>query len=84
MSAAQPQLRDSAVELAGRVRAFIREKIIPLERDPRHTPHGPTEEFVRELRGLARREGMLAPHVGVKWGGHGLSHLETALVFRAA
>ena len=79
-----PQLRDSAVELAGRVRAFIREKIIPLERDPRQTPHGPTEEFVRELRDHARRAGMLAPHVGVKWGGHGLSHLETALVFRAA
>jgi acyl-CoA dehydrogenase len=79
-----PTVRDSTVELAAKVRSFIREKIVPLERDPRQTPHGPKEEFVRELRDLARGEGLLAPHVGVKWGGHGLSHLETALVFRAA
>jgi acyl-CoA dehydrogenase len=79
-----PTVRDSTVELAAKVRSFIREKIVPLERDARQTPHGPKEEFVRELRDLAKGEGLLAPHVGVQWGGRGLSHLETALVFRAA
>ena len=76
--------RESALELAAKVRTFIRERIIPFERDPRQTPHGPTEDFVHELRDVARAAGLLAPHVGVKWGGYGLTHLETAHVFRAA
>ena len=30
--------------LQQKTRAFIAEKIIPLEKDPRCTPHGPTED----------------------------------------
>lgn len=78
------QIRESTLTLAATVSAFIRNTIIPFERDLRQTPHGPAEDMVRELRGLARRAGLLAPHVGAAWGGHGLSHLETALVFGAA
>jgi len=33
-------IRDSTVELAAKVRSFVREKIIPLERDPRQTRPG--------------------------------------------
>ena len=76
--------RESTLTLAARVGAFVRETIIPYERDPRQTPHGPKDELVRELRDHARRAGLLAPHVSAAWGGHSLSHLETALVFRAA
>ena len=44
-------------ELQQRTRAFIRDKIIPLEGDERQTHHGPTEEFRRELVALAARRG---------------------------
>ena len=49
-----PDLRD----LQQRTRAFVRDKIIPLEGDPRQTAHGPTEEFRRELVTL----GLHPPH----------------------
>ena len=35
--------------LQARIRTFIADDIIPLESDPRRTPHGPTEELRREL-----------------------------------
>lgn len=71
-------------ELADRTRRFVRETLIPLEGDPRQTPHGPAPEFVAELRRAAADAGLLAPQVGREWGGHGLSHLETAAVLREA
>lgn len=77
-------IRESTLTLVATVSAFVRERIIPFERDPRLTPHGPEESLVRELRTLAGHAGLLAPHVTTAWGGHGLSHLETAHVFRAA
>src|ERR1700742_4046351 len=70
--------------LHARTRAFIRDRIIPLERDKRQTPHGPTEEFRRELVALAAAEGLVAPHVGVEYGGLGLSHVGKAVVFEEA
>ncbi len=79
-----PSIRESTLTLVAKVSAFVRDSIIPLERDPRLTPHGPADDLVRELRALAGRAGLLAPHVATAWGGHGLSHRETALVFRAA
>ena len=45
-----PELR----ELRDRTRRFIAEQVIPLERDPRQSAHGPSEELRRELVGLAR------------------------------
>ena len=71
-------------ELQQRTRAFIRDKIIPLEGDDRQTHHGPTEDFRRELVALAAAEGLIAPHVGVEYGGLGLSHVGKAVVFEEA
>jgi acyl-CoA dehydrogenase len=68
--------------LAARVEAFVREVIIPHEHDPRCGPHGPSEEFVLEMRGWARDAGLLTPHI-LADGSH-LTHRETALVLRAA
>lgn len=71
-------------ELAAKVDAFIRTKIIPYERDPRIEHHGPSDALAHELKALARAEGLLSPHVGVAYGGLGLNHREIATVFRAA
>src|SRR5678815_5441551 len=72
------------LELEARTAEFIRSVVIPYERDPRCTTHGPSEELVRELRAHARRAGLLAPQVGEEWGGHGLCHREIATVLRAS
>ncbi|MFN3546604.1 MAG: acyl-CoA dehydrogenase family protein [Mesorhizobium sp.] len=70
--------------LAGEIGTFIRERIIPLESDPRWTSHGPTEDFRRELVGLARESGVLAPHSPAEYGGRDLSHFGRAVAFEAA
>ena len=67
-----------------RTRDFIRMRIVPLERDPRQTRHGPTDEFRRELNALADADGLLAPHVSPEWGGLGLGHVGKAIVFEEA
>lgn len=74
-------LSPELVELQQRTRAFIRDKIIPLEGDPRQGHHGPSEEFRRELVALAAAEGLVAPHVGSEYGGMGLNHVAKAVVF---
>lgn len=72
------------VELRDRVRAFVRDKIIPYEHDERLTAHGPSDDLRIELNGLARQAGLLAPHVSRHYGGLGLSHQQRAIVFEAA
>src|SRR5258707_8388298 len=72
------------IELKERTDLFVREDIMPREADPRQTPHGPAEEFRRELVALARARGLLSPHVGREWGGLGLDHRGKAVVFEAA
>jgi acyl-CoA dehydrogenase len=72
------------IDLETRTRRFVREVVIPYERDSRLTPHGPTPELVDELRAAARAAGLLAPQVPEEWGGYGLSHRETATVLRAS
>lgn len=69
-------------EIAARVEIFVNEEVVPYERDPRRTPHGPTQELVMELRSRARSAGVLTPHI-LQDGSH-LTHRETALVLRAA
>ena len=40
-----------ALDLAGRVEAFVRETVIPYESDPRRDHHGaPTDELVKALQ----------------------------------
>jgi acyl-CoA dehydrogenase len=75
---------DDLLELKERIARFVRDDFLPLEADPRQTPHGPTEAFRRELVALARARGLLSPHVGVEWGGLGLDHRGKAVVFEAA
>ncbi len=72
-----PELTD----LQDRTRAFIRDKIIPLEGDARQERHGPTDELRRELNALAKDAGLLAPHVAKEYGGLGLGHVGRAIVF---
>jgi acyl-CoA dehydrogenase len=70
--------------LQDEVRTFIAEQIIPLEKDPRQTAHGPSEELREELVGLARRAGLLTPHASKELGGRGWSHIEKAIAFEEA
>ncbi|HJU18122.1 MAG TPA: acyl-CoA dehydrogenase family protein [Stellaceae bacterium] len=72
------------LDLKERTEAFVHERIIPYENDPRQTPHGPEEGLRRELLAHARAAGLLAPHVGREWGGLGLDHRGRAVVFEAA
>lgn len=66
--------------IADRVEAFVREVVVPYERDARCTAHGPTEELVAELRNEARDAGLMTPHI-LPDGSH-LSQLETAAVLK--
>ena len=69
-----------AVEMAARVEAFVRDRIIPYEGDPRHDGHGPSDALVAEMRGLAREAGVLTPHI--KADGTHFSQLDTALILK--
>ena len=71
----------SSVEaLASRVERFVRDVVVPYERDPRCGAHGPSEELVLELRAKARTAGLMTPHILVD-GSH-LNQRETAIVLR--
>lgn len=70
-------------ELRDRVEAFIRDKVVPLEKDPRQHPHI-EEALRRELVAMARAEGLLSPHAPREYGGMGLDHRGMAVVFEAA
>jgi acyl-CoA dehydrogenase len=72
-------ISESALALADRVEAFVRETVFPYERDPRRDHHGaPLDELVWEMRGLAREAGVLTPHI--RPDGRHLSQRETAVV----
>lgn len=71
------------LQLEEKTKDFIRSVVIPYECDARLTRHGPNDELVVELRAHASAAGLLAPQAAVQWGGHGLSHCETATVLRA-
>ncbi|KTT71619.1 acyl-CoA dehydrogenase family protein [Sphingomonas endophytica] len=69
-----------AQEIGARVAAFVRQVVVPYERDPRRSAHGPSDELVAELRERARAAGVLTPHI-LPDGSH-LSQRETAYVLR--
>ena len=71
-------------ELQARTRTLVRDRIVPMEEDPRQDAHGPHEGLRQELQALARGQGLVAPHVSVEQGGLGLSHVGKALVFEEA
>ena len=70
--------------LRERTRQFIAEQVIPLESDPRHGAHGPSEDLRQELVARARAAGLLTPHASLEMGGLGLSHIAKAVVFEEA
>ncbi len=80
MLSASPALSQRAIEIGAKVEAFVRERIVPFEKDARCTTHGPTEEMSLELKQLARAAGVLTPHIFAD-GSH-LTQLETAYVLR--
>ena len=68
-----------ATEIADRVETFVREVVVPYERDPRRDHHDcPTDALVIELRDKARQAGVLTPHILP--GGDHLNQCETAVV----
>ena len=77
-------LSDELTDLKASVAAFVRDELIPLERDPRQGPHGPSDEFRRELNARALAAGLMAPHMPREWGGLGLDHRGKAVIFEAA
>jgi len=70
---------EKTLEIADRVERFVREEIVPYERDTRRDHHdAPTDELVMEMREKARAAGVLTPHI-LSDGSH-LSQRETAIV----
>ena len=70
---------EAALEIAARVEAFVRDVVVPYEKDPRRDHHDcPTDELVQEMRALARKAGVLTPHILAD--GRHLSQRETAVV----
>ncbi|MFI1914461.1 acyl-CoA dehydrogenase family protein [Nocardia sp. NPDC020380] len=67
-----------------RVRQFVIDKIVPFERDPRLTAHGPNDELRQEMVELARKEGLLTIQAPKELGGRGLTHVEQAVLYEAA
>lgn len=74
-------------ELAARgdtIRAFVDEQIVPFERDPRLTSHGPNEDLRTEMVELARKAGLLTFQAPRRFGGWEPTHTEQAVLFEAA
>ena len=71
-------------DLADRIGAFVREKVMPYENDPRWGSHGPSDEMRRELVALAKAAGVFGPHSPVEFGGLGLGHVGRAITFISA
>lgn len=69
---------DRAQAIADKVEAFVRETVIPYEKDPRCGFHGPSDDLVMEMREKARAAGVLTPHI-LPDGSH-LTQRETATV----
>ena len=67
-------------DLAGRVADFVKTRIVPYEKDPRWTPHGPTDELRVEMNDLARSAGVFAPHVPKEYGGSAIGFVARAFV----
>nr|WP_255648912.1 acyl-CoA dehydrogenase family protein [Frankia sp. ArI3] len=77
-------LPQELVDLRERVRSFVDNEIVPFERDPRLTAHGPTDELRQDLVGLARKAGLLTIQAPRRFGGRELTHVEQAVVYEAA
>ena len=77
-------LSQHQLDLQARTQRFVKEIVMPYERDPRQDAHGPSEELRNELVEHARTAGLLTPHASLAHGGMGLSHVDKAVVFEEA
>lgn len=73
---------DQVRDLVCRVEAFVREVVVPYEKDPRCDSHGPSDELVFELKDRARAAGLLTPHI-LPDGRH-LTQRQTAQVLKVS
>ncbi|MFG2129471.1 acyl-CoA dehydrogenase family protein [Streptomyces sp. NPDC048751] len=64
--------------------AFVRDVVIPAERECGGSVHDAPEDLRQTLQKGAREAGVFAPHVPPRWGGHGLDLRGQAVVFEAA
>lgn len=72
-----------SAQIAAKVEAFVRDVVVPYEKDPRRDHHDcPTQELVAELKEKARAAGVLTPHI--LGDGQHLSQRETAAVLQAS
>ena len=78
------EIPDDLAALRDEIRAFVVDKIVPYERDPRLTRHGPDEDLRTELVGLARDAGLLTFQAPRRFSGREPSHREQAVLFEAA
>lgn len=70
-------------EVAERARTFVREEVVPVERDL--LGEGPvSDETVRQLRETAREHDVYAPQIPEEYGGMGMELHEVLPVFEAA
>jgi acyl-CoA dehydrogenase len=70
--------------LRDEVHEFVVEQIVPYERDPRVTSHGPNDELRAELVEVARKAGWLTFQAPKELGGRGPTHVEQAVLYEAA
>ncbi|MER1968539.1 acyl-CoA dehydrogenase family protein [Castellaniella sp. GW247-6E4] len=75
-----PYPSERSRDLGERVEAFVREIVIPYEKDERRTSHGPDHSLTTELRGKARAAGLMTPHI-LPDGSH-MTQLETAAILK--
>ena len=73
-------ITDRAAAIADKVETFVREVIVPYERDDRRNHHAPSDAMVMEMRAKAREAGVLTPHI-LPNGSH-LTQRETAVVLQ--
>jgi acyl-CoA dehydrogenase len=74
-------LSQRAQDLGAKVEQFVRNVVIPYEKDTRRDHHGaPMDELVYEMRDKARAAGVLTPHI-LPDGGH-MTQVETAYILQ--
>ncbi len=71
-------------ELVGKVRQFVDNEVIPLEKHDHEHKDGLPPEMLQDLRQRAKDAGLWTPQLSPKWGGLGLTLEEIVPVFETA
>jgi acyl-CoA dehydrogenase len=70
--------------LQQRTREFIRDVVIPAEKDPRQDAHGPSDELRLALVKEGKRAGLISAHMPKSLGGLDLDHRSKCVLFEEA